>query len=355
VEFINSVQNRRGRIETVSCTPVSLDIIFEHLTCSSGAGDAPEDRLPTLPNVIAPQSVDSVPSEMSQSDAVVGPTLNIRSFWSWIEYEARIASAMVKRDVLSETSYRLAFAMQIIEIFLTVTAIYFLSQMIGQDSINTLLAPYGGNYFAFAIIGIAFYSYFNVGFGKFADALREAQTTGTLESMLSTPAGLSTILLSSSLWAFIFTTFRVMLILTSGALLLNSQINIGSLPLVLLILLLTVVSASSFGIIAACFIMVTKRGDPISWLFRSASWLLGGVVFPVGVLPPWMQNLAQLLPTTHALRAMRLVLLKGKSIGDITPEIVALGMFSFVLLPISLRALMYAVRRAKKEGTLTHY
>lgn len=136
---------------------------------------------------------------------------------------------------------------------------------------------------------------------------------------------------------------------------LGHGMSAGSLPLVLLIMAMTVVSASSFGIIAACFIIVVKRGDPISWVFKSASWLVGGVVFPVAVLPAWMQKLALLLPTTHALQAMRMVMLKGKSLSEIGPELTALSIFCFVLLPISLRTLRYAVRRAKREGTLTHY
>lgn len=261
----------------------------------------------------------------------------------------------MERDMLSEISYRFSFFMQIIEIFLTVTALYFLSRLVGQDSINRYLAPYGGNYFAFAIIGVAFYSYFNIGFSNFADQLREAQTTGTLEAMLSMPVGLSTIVLGSSLWAFIMATFRVIVILISGAFLLGAGMRSSNFPLALLILLLTVASASSFGIIAASFIMVVKKGDPISWLFKSASWLLGGVVFPVAILPPWMQKLALLLPTTHALRAMRLALLQGKSMIDVLPEVAALSVFCFLLLPISLSVLKYAVRRAKQEGTLTHY
>jgi hypothetical protein len=52
---------------------------------------------------------------------------------------------------------------------------------------------------------------------------------------------------------------------------------------------------------------------------------------------------------------MRLVMLQGKSISDILPEIAALCVFCFLLLPLSLRALLYAVRRAKQDGSLTHY
>jgi ABC-2 type transport system permease protein len=245
--------------------------------------------------------------------------------------------------------------MQIVEMFLTVTVLFFLSQLVGQHTINQHLVPYGSNYFTFAIIGVAFYGYFNVGSSVFAEKIREAQTTGTLEVMVSTPARLSTIVLASSIWGFMMTTLRVVLILGTGVLIMGSGMKFSNYPLVLLILGLTVASASSFGIISACFTIVVKRGDPVGWLFRSASWLLGGVVFPVSVLPIWMQKLALLLPTTHGLHAMRLVLLQGKSIGDLFPEIGALCLFCIFLIPISLRMLTYSVRRAKNEGSLTHY
>ena len=341
----------------VSSTPVSLDVIFEHLTCKS----EPEELLETQfqDRVITIGTCSRIPSHEEELPSL-DPGRSIRGgrylrLYEWFQSKARIVTALVKQNMLSEISYRFSFSMQIAEIFLTISALYFLSRLIGQNTINQYLAPYGGNYFAFAIIGVAFYSYFNIGFSIFAAQLREAQTTGTLEAMLSTPAGLSTIVLGSSLWPFIMATLRVIVILLSGAFLMDPGTISGNLPLALLILLLTVASASSFGIIAASFIMVVKRGDPISWLFKSASWLLGGVVFPVAILPLWMQKLALLLPTTHALQAMRLVLLQGKSIGDVLPEIAALCVFCFLLLPISLRVLKYAVRRAKQEGTLTHY
>jgi ABC-type multidrug transport system ATPase subunit/ABC-type multidrug transport system permease subunit len=355
MNVISAVQQKRGRIKAVSSMHVSLDVIFQHLTAkdakaisqdfSSWSASAPSpDAGPTNGQTVAL----TVTAPGAGQDGA-------SSLLHWIVAKARVAKALLRRDMLSETSYRFSFLMQIVEIFLTVTALFFLSQLVGKDTIARYLAPYGGNYFAFAIIGVAFYGYFNVGFSVFATQLSEAQMSGTLEAMLTTPAGLSTIVLGSSLWKFAMTTVRVLVIMLCGALMPGGGMEGGSWPLVLLIMAMTVISASSFGIIAACFIIVVKRGDPISWIFKSASWLLGGVVFPVTVLPGWMQKLAMLLPTTHALQAMRMVMLKGEGLSEIAPDLIALALFCFVLLPISLRTLRYAVRRAKREGTLTHF
>jgi ABC-type multidrug transport system ATPase subunit/ABC-type multidrug transport system permease subunit/pimeloyl-ACP methyl ester carboxylesterase len=355
MNVISAVQQKRGRIKTVSCTPVSLDVIFQHLT----AENADSSRHDPSSGGAAAFSFDAgSPGGRISAPAGADPGTGqgcASGLLHWIAAKARVAKALLRRDMLSETSYRFSFFMQMVEIFLTVTALFFLSRLVGQDTIARYLRPYGGNYFAFAIIGVAFYGYFSVGFSVFADQLREAQMSGTLEAMLATPAGLSTIVLGSSLWKFAMTTLRVVVILLCGALMLGGGMEGGSWPLVLLIMAMTVISACSFGTIAACFIIVVKRGDPISWIFKSASWLMGGVVFPVTVLPAWMQKLALLLPTTHALQAMRLVMLKGKGFVDIEPELIALALFCFVLLPVSLRTLRYAVRRAKREGTLTHF
>jgi ABC-type multidrug transport system ATPase subunit/ABC-type multidrug transport system permease subunit len=357
VNLITTVRACEGKIRSVSCAPVSLDTIFEFLTSKPDVEKPPDNHVDSWPIAGTTDWPHSSLEKSSEIQVVrhSNPGINQLSLWEWIKVQARIAIALIRRDMIKETSYRLSFFMEMLQIFGTVAALFFMSRLVGQDMINKYLAPYGGDYFAFAIIGVAFFNYFTVGFCNFATQVRTEQNVGTFEAMLSTPAGISTIVLGSSLWEFVMATLKVVVLLLSGALIMNSGMRIGNFPLALLILLLTVGSASSIGIISACFIIVVKRGDPIGWLFRSASYFLGGVLFPIGVFPSWLQKLALLLPTTHALRAMRLALLQGKSMSDMFPEIGALCIFCFLVLPISLRTLKYAVWRAKQDGSLTHY
>ncbi len=231
---------------------------------------------------------------------------------------------------------------------------YYIAQLLGTSAAPYLTA-YGGDYFSFVLIGIAFAAYFSVGLSSFSSRLRQSQTTGTLEAMLATPTSLSAIILSSSLWDYLLTTLRVLVYLIIGGLFMGVNLGKGNYPAALLILLLTVTSFSSLGIIAASFIMVLKRGDPITWLFSVVSGLLGGVYFPVAIMPGWMQGFSKLLPITYALEAMRLALLQGATLHELLPEILALSIFSVILLPISLFSFRYAVRLAKVDGSLTHY
>jgi ABC-2 type transport system permease protein len=357
-DVIREIFKKGGKILGISRDQIPLSTIFSHLTGENcvevqempiiSRSTGSEEKTQPAPSKNAAKTNSSNPIKTEDKNSPKTFVRRLNSF-------KHIVFALVKRDMLSETSYRLSFCMQIVETFLTICALFFLSRMLGQDTINHYLKPYGGDYFIFAIIGVGFFKYFNVGFSSFANKLRTEQMSGTLEAMLSSPAPLSLIVLGGSVWEFIMTTFRVGIFLVAGAFIGESSLSGGNYLLAVLILFLMVGSAASFGIISSCFIMVVKRGDPIGWLFRSSSFLLGGVLFPVTVLPDWMQNLALFIPTTHALKAMRMALLQGHSITQLLPEIGSLCVFCFGLLPLSLVVLRYSVRLAKKDGTLTHY
>jgi ABC-2 type transport system permease protein len=262
--------------------------------------------------------------------------------------------AFLARDLRLELSYRFSFFLQIFGIFTSVFMFYFLAQLLGPTA-SPFLTEYGGNYFAFVLIGIAFSGYFGVGLNSFAASIRQAQTTGTLEAMLMTPTSVSIVVLSSALWDYMVVTFHVLVYLAVGGLFLGVDLSHSNLLAALVTLTLTVVSFSSIGIIAASFIMVLKRGDPVTWVFNSVSSLLGGVYYPVAILPGWLQFVAAFLPVTYALRAMRLSLLQGASITQLLPDLLVLIAFSAILLPLGLVVFRWAVYRAKIDGSLTYY
>jgi ABC-2 type transport system permease protein len=101
--------------------------------------------------------------------------------------------------------------------------------------------------------------------------------------------------------------------------------------------------------------MVFKKGDPLALMVTAISFLLGGVYYPIAVLPTWLQKVSYFLPIRHSLDGMRLCLLKEATFQTITPSIIALTIFSLILLPLGIVCFQYAVRRAKVAGSLTHY
>ena len=82
---------------------------------------------------------------------------------------------------------------------------------------------------------------------------------------------------------------------------------------------------------------------------------MAGVFYPVSVVPRWMQQAANFLPLTHTLEGMRLAILRGYGLRQLIPQVVALLIFAAIVLPLSALAFAWAVRRAKRDGSLTHY
>ena len=110
--------------------------------------------------------------------------------------------AFVKRDFQNEVSYKFSFLLQVFGIFINVSVFFFLSKLLGTASIPQL-DQYGGNFFAFVLIGIAFNYYLSVALYSITQSIREGQMTGTLEALLVTQTEIPTIIISSSIYSFL--------------------------------------------------------------------------------------------------------------------------------------------------------
>jgi ABC-2 type transport system permease protein len=262
--------------------------------------------------------------------------------------------AFLKRDLLIEMSYRVSFLFQIASVFFSVASYYFLAHFIGGSSIPGLDA-YGGDYFAFVLIGVALHDYLGTSLDAFSRSIRESQVAGTLEALLSTQTSLPTIIVSSSAYPFVWTSLSVILYLVLGVVVFGLQVTPGHWTAAALFLILAVIVFSGLGILSASFIMILMRGCPISWLLNWLSWLRGGVLYPVAILPDWLRHISALLPITYAIEGMRAALLRTAPWSELWHSLGPLLLFAVVILPVSLFSFQYATRRARITGTLSHY
>ncbi len=261
--------------------------------------------------------------------------------------------AFLKRDVENTTSYKLSFFLDISNMLIAVFTFYFTSKLIGTAG-SQYLYIYNTDYFSFAIIGLAFSAYFWNQFSTFTSTIVTGQVNGTLEIMLATPTSLWLILMSSSLYSFLYTSFVVAIYLVSGFLL-GINFHMANIASAIVIFLLTIITFSALGLISAAFSVAYKRGDPIVWFFGGIGTLLGGQAFPTTLLPSWLQKISELIPITHALRSMRLALLNNYSIPMLMDDIVALVLFSIILLPLSIFIFHMMIKKVKRSGSLIKY
>ncbi|HEY98251.1 MAG TPA: ABC transporter permease [Dehalococcoidia bacterium] len=265
-----------------------------------------------------------------------------------------VAGAFIKRDFSQAISYRFSFMLQIGGVFFSVAIFYFLSELFG-GAIAPQLEAYGGNYFSFVLIGLAFTGFLGLSLSSFATSIREGQVMGTLEIMLLSPTRLSTILICSSLWGYVMMIFRVVLYLVVGAFIFGADLGGANIGGALLIMLLSIASFTGFGVLSAALVLIVKKGDPVAIMLNGASSLLAGVFYPVAVLPDWLEPVSKVLPLTYALDSMRLAMLQGKSIYELRYDILVLLAFTLVLTPLSFLVFRRALKKAKMEGSLIQY
>ncbi len=262
--------------------------------------------------------------------------------------------AFVKRDILVYLSYRFGVFMQFVRLFISVIVFYYIGKTF-DTSMSKYLAQYGSDYFSYVIIGLAGSAFVSVGLDSLASNIRGAQVEGTLEALISTPTSIYTILIGNSLWSFIQALGGAVLILIFGIVFQKINVSLTGMVFTALILLLTLVAFLAVGILSASFIMIFKQGNPIGMIFGTSSYFLGGIIFPVDVLPQFFQTLSNILPITHALNALRGVLLSGLPVVSVLPFIRSILIFIAILLPVSVIFFSFAVRRAKRDGSLVQY
>jgi ABC-2 type transport system permease protein len=262
----------------------------------------------------------------------------------------RVCHAYLARDMSIAASYRLDLFLRLFSTLSLVVILYFASNLIGE---NASLEIYGG-YLPYAAIGIAMMNFFQVAFRSFATAIRNEQMLGTLEAVIMTPARLPAIVLGSSLWSLIGSMMTVGVCLGAVALLFDVEFQ-GNWLAAGVVLGLTSIVFACMGVISASFVMAFKRGDPLPYFVGTVSALLGGVFFPVEMLPGWLQWVSKMLPVTHGVHGLREILLRGTPLAGVQQEIVVLLIFIAITLPLCLISFQAAVRHARREGSLLLY
>jgi ABC-2 type transport system permease protein len=267
----------------------------------------------------------------------------------------RKVAAFFIRDLLWDMSYPFSFFWRGSSIFFSLVTFYFLGRLVAGSTAGYLSAYGGGGYFPFVLVGLALAGFQGVALTSISGAIHYGMYTGTLEAMLVTPTPLSTIVFASVLYQFVSSLLNILLYLAFGAVLFGVSLFHANLLSAAVILALGVLAQLPLGILSASFLLVFKRGDPLTSLVGSLSSLLGGVYFPLAVLPGWLQSVAFFLPFTHALEGLRQAVLNGRSLMELSTQVIVLCVFAIVLLPLSLAAFSYAIHQAKRLGTLSQF
>jgi ABC-2 type transport system permease protein len=264
-----------------------------------------------------------------------------------------ILAAFIRRDVGIATSYRAAIVLGLFSTILGLALFYYLGQIVDPGQLDSEQGLSGG-YFAYAVVGLAVLEIVTVSLYSFSVKLRQEQTTGTLEALIATPTSPSLIILSSAIYELLRATLSALGLVALAILVFGLRFDIGpgSVTVAVVALLGCLGLFASLGVMVAAFTVVFMRATPLLAMVSTGLALLGGVYFPVSLLPAPLESIATALPFTWGLDVLRASLLGG----DVDPlQLAGLFASAALLLPASLLIFRRALRRARQTGALAQY
>lgn len=284
---------------------------------------------------------------MTARDAPGAPLSPVLWFW-------RVLAAFARREGAMVSGYRIAFILRGFSFGLSILALAFLSRLVGAAA-NPHLAEYGGDYLSFAVIGVVVMDLQQVGVSHLSQRVRNAQILGTFEAELATPVPVWIVLGVAPAYELCLALGRAGLYFLIAILVFGVAFPRVSFLSLALAAPLVLGAFGGIGLLSAATTMLVRRGNPVAALLAGTSFLLSGVGYPISVLPPALRAVGRLLPLTHALELVRGALLRGARPAELAGSIAALALFAGVLIPAGVALFVFALRRARIDGSLTHY
>lgn len=265
----------------------------------------------------------------------------------------REAWALVRASWLTAASYRLNMAFSVIALLVTIIPLYFVADAL-QPLMGTAISNEGRHYFGFLVVGTVAFSLLSVAVTALPGAVGAGIRSGTLEALLATPARLPSILGGLIGHSILWTALRAMLLIAFG-ILFGVEVDWGNVLLASGIALMIVLAYLPVGLGAAALVLAFRTTGPLPQGVLIASGVLGGVYYPTHVIPSWIEGVSYVIPLTYGLRALRRTLLDGVPFAQVAADVGVLAGFIFVLFAAGAAAFAWAIRYARRAGTLAQY
>jgi ABC-2 type transport system permease protein len=252
----------------------------------------------------------------------------------------------MKRDIISFSTYKTNILILVLTAVFGALSFSYLGTSATSQSV---LQMYNMDLTTYLIIGLAFSTYLN-------QALTLVQKTinpWALEEVLVSPTRLSTFIVGSSLWGFIWSTAVVAVYLGIGVIFFGVNLSINVLG-TLIVLALGIGTFLGFSMIGAGILILTKQGDPVTALITIVTSLFGNVLFPPQIMPAALQAIAYITPQYYFFTSIRLML-TGWTIPMILPYLLILGLMCAIILPLGYGVYAWCLKTARKNGTLSWF
>lgn len=261
----------------------------------------------------------------------------------------------LKRDFYVDFSYKISFFGQFFGILLTILSFFFISEIFsGSNSAH--LSDFSYDYFTFAIIGIAVFDMIISIMRSLSNAIREAQSLGYIEILFVSRIEPSYLYLSSIIYPFVKGLIKFAIYMLIIGFLGNSIFKLSTVLLSVIFFIVMIIPFIGFSFLSISFILFFKQSDPINFFINIFVSIFSGIVYPISVLPVFMQTLSIFMPLTSQLQTLRHLLINGSFDEYIFSDLFYMhNLFSIFFLLISIKIFKITINLVIKRGSLGAY
>jgi ABC-type multidrug transport system permease subunit len=157
---------------------------------------------------------------------------------------------------------------------------------------------------------------------------------GTMENLLAMPVRPIEVMTAKVVPYIAIGYIQIVLIMIAATLVFQLPIR-GSVPLLLAALGLFITGNLALGITISILSASQMQAVQFAQFTFLPQIFLSGFMFPFKGMPIWAQWIGEVFPTTHAIRIVRGLLLKGNGLSEILPEIWPLALFTLAAMVIA--------------------
>ena len=194
----------------------------------------------------------------------------------------------------------------------------------------------GSRYIDFLLPGILGLNLMGTGIWGIGFSIVNARLKKTLKLMVATPMRKSDFLLAQMLSRFVFLIVEVVVILAFGVAAFQVPIR-GTLSALAFVTVLGALCFAGMGLLVVARAKTLEAASGLMNLVMVPMWLLSGVFFSSERFPKATQPFIQALPLTALNDGLRAVMLEGRSLPQIGPEILVMALWGVVSFAVALK------------------
>lgn len=169
--------------------------------------------------------------------------------------------------------------------------------------------------------------------------LLDARKTGVWSRLLSTPASRFQIMAGYFLSFFLIGWIQFGVLMAASSLLFGVQWgNLAGIVVLVSALLLCVVG---LGLFISGFVKTAEQQSALGSVIITATCMLGGVYWPLDIVPAFMQKIADFIPQTWAMRGFTELIARGGNVADIIAPVCVLLAFAATFLVVGMTRIRY--------------